>query len=81
MYVVDIAEEAMKKAGVTPIIKAIRGGTDGARLSYEGLPCPNVFAGGHNFHGPYEFIPMPSMLKAVEVVLNIAELTGKVKNS
>lgn len=81
MYVVDIAEEAMKKAGVTPIVKAIRGGTDGARLSYEGLPCPNVFAGGHNFHGPYEFIPIPSMLKAVEVVLNIAELTGRVKNS
>ena len=81
MYVVDIAEEAMKKAGVTPIVKAIRGGTDGARLSYEGLPCPNIFAGGHNFHGPYEFIPIPSMLKAVEVVLNIAELTGKVKNS
>lgn len=81
MYVVEIAEKAMEKAGVTPIVKAIRGGTDGARLSYEGLPCPNVFAGGHNFHGPYEFIPIPSMLKAVEVVLNIAELTGKVKNS
>jgi len=81
MYVVDIAEEAMKKAGVTPIVKAIRGGTDGARLSYEGLPCPNVFAGGHNFHGPYEFIPIPSMLKAVEVVLNIAALTGKLRNS
>ncbi|SHI81079.1 tripeptide aminopeptidase [Tangfeifania diversioriginum] len=80
MYVVDIAEEAMNKAGVTPIVKAIRGGTDGARLSYEGLPCPNIFAGGHNFHGPYEFIPIPSMLKAVEVVLNIAELTGKLKN-
>jgi len=81
IYVVNIAEEAMKKAGVTPIVKAIRGGTDGARLSYEGLPCPNVFAGGHNFHGPYEFIPIPSMLKAVEVVLNIAELTGKLENS
>jgi tripeptide aminopeptidase len=81
MYVVDIAEEAMKKAGVTPIVKAIRGGTDGARLSYEGLPCPNVFAGGHNFHGPFEFVPIPSILKAVKVILNIAELTGKLQNS
>lgn len=73
-HVVEIAKEAMKKAGVAPNIKAIRGGTDGARLSYEGLPCPNVFAGGHNFHGPFEFIPIPSMKKAVEVILNIAEL-------
>src|SRR5690554_3322961 len=73
MHIVDIACEAMVKAGIQPEIKAIRGGTDGARLSYEGLPCPNIFAGGHNFHGPYEFIPVPSMLKAVEVVLNIAE--------
>lgn len=81
MYVVEIAEEAMKMAGVTPNVKAIRGGTDGARLSYEGLPCPNVFAGGHNFHGPFEFVPVPSILKAVEVVLNIAELTGKLENS
>ncbi|MFW5756521.1 MAG: peptidase T, partial [Tangfeifania sp.] len=61
MYVVEIAEEAMKMAGVVPIVKAIRGGTDGARLSYEGLPCPNVFAGGHNFHGPFEFVPIPSI--------------------
>ncbi|WP_206611002.1 peptidase T [Mariniphaga sediminis] len=74
-HVVEIAKGAMKKAGVAPNIKAIRGGTDGARLSYEGLPCPNVFAGGHNFHGPFEFIPIPSMKKAVEVILNIAELT------
>jgi tripeptide aminopeptidase len=81
MYVVEIAEEAMKMAGVTPIVKAIRGGTDGARLSYEGLPCPNVFAGGHNFHGPFEFVPIPSILKAVKVILNIAELTGKLQNS
>jgi tripeptide aminopeptidase len=73
MYIVDRACEAMKKAGIAPKVKAIRGGTDGARLSYEGLPCPNVFAGGHNFHGPYEFIPVPSILKAVEVILNIAE--------
>src|SRR5690606_28645272 len=77
MYIVDIAREAMLKAGITPNVKAIRGGTDGARLSYEGLPCPNVFAGGHNFHGPYEFIPVSSMFKAVEVILNIAELVQK----
>lgn len=76
MYVVELAKEAMRKAGISPKIKAIRGGTDGARLSYEGLPCPNIFAGGHNFHGPYEFIPVPSMLKAVEVILNIAELAA-----
>jgi len=74
MHVVERAKMAMKKAGIQPNVKAIRGGTDGARLSYEGLPCPNIFAGGHNFHGPYEFIPIPSMLKAVEVILNIAEL-------
>ncbi len=79
MHVVEIAKQAMEKAGVTPKIKAIRGGTDGARLSYEGLPCPNIFAGGHNFHGPFEFVPVPSMLKAVEVILNIAELVGKKK--
>lgn len=77
MYIVEIAEEAMKAADVTPNVKAIRGGTDGARLSYEGLPCPNVFAGGHNFHGPFEFVPIPSILKAVEVILNIAKLTGE----
>jgi tripeptide aminopeptidase len=77
MYIVDIARLAMERAGVKPIIKAIRGGTDGARLSYEGLPCPNLFAGGHNFHGPFEFIPIPSMIKAIEVILNIAELSKK----
>lgn len=74
MHVVERAKEAMKKAGIQPNVKAIRGGTDGARLSYEGLPCPNIFAGGHNFHGPFEFIPIPSMQKAVEVILNIAEV-------
>jgi tripeptide aminopeptidase len=77
MYVVNIAKKAMEQAGVEPKIKAIRGGTDGARLSYDGLPCPNVFAGGHNFHGPFEFIPIPSMLKSVEVILNIAKLVAK----
>jgi tripeptide aminopeptidase len=76
-YIVDLAEQAMKEVGVTPRIKAIRGGTDGARLSWEGLPCPNIFAGGHNFHGPYEFIPVPSMQKAVEVIVRIAELVAK----
>ncbi|KJF43381.1 peptidase T [Draconibacterium sediminis] len=78
-YIIDIAERAMIDAGVEPKIKAIRGGTDGARLSYEGLPCPNIFAGGHNFHGPFEFVPIPSMLKSVEVILNIAQAVGKVK--
>ena len=79
MHVVELAREAMIQAGITPNVKAIRGGTDGARLSFEGLPCPNVFAGGHNFHGPYEFIPIPSILKAVEVILNIAGLAQKTK--
>lgn len=75
--IVDLAEQAMKDVGVTPIIKAIRGGTDGAQLSWKGLPCPNIFAGGHNFHGPYEFVPVQSMQKAVEVIVRIAELVGK----
>ena len=79
MYVVDIAKKAMEQAGVEPKIRAIRGGTDGARLSYDGLPCPNIFAGGHNFHGPFEFIPIHSMLKSVEVILNIVQLVGKRK--
>ncbi len=77
MHVVDIAKKAMENAGVDPIVRAIRGGTDGARLSYDGLPCPNVFTGGHNFHGPFEFVPIPSMLKSVEVILNIAQLVGE----
>jgi len=77
LFIIDIAREAMQQAGVKPKVKAIRGGTDGARLSYDGLPCPNVFAGGHNFHGPFEFVPIPSMMKAVEVILNIAQLVGK----
>lgn len=72
-YIVDIAEQAMIDCGITPKIKAIRGGTDGARLSYMGLPCPNVFAGGHNFHGKYEFVPVESMQKAVDVILKIIE--------
>lgn len=77
-YIVDLAEEAMQELGITPHIRAIRGGTDGARLSYMGLPCPNIFAGGHNFHGPYEYVPVNSMIKAVEAIVRIAEkLTEK----
>ncbi|GAA4245182.1 MULTISPECIES: peptidase T [Winogradskyella] len=77
MHIVDIAEEAMKAVGVTPLIKAIRGGTDGSQLSYMGLPCPNIFAGGHNFHGRYEYVPVESIQKAVDVICKIAELTAK----
>ncbi len=74
MHIIDVAEQAMKNAGVEPKIKAIRGGTDGAQLSYMGLPCPNIFAGGHNFHGPYEFVPLESMMAAVSVIVQIAQL-------
>lgn len=77
MHIVDIAEEAMKALGITPLIKAIRGGTDGSQLSYMGLPCPNIFAGGHNFHGRYEYVPVESMIKATEVICKIAELTSQ----
>lgn len=77
MHIVDIAEEAMKAVNVTPIIKPIRGGTDGAQLSYMGLPCPNIFAGGHNFHGPYEYVPVESMMKSIEVIVKIAEITSE----
>ncbi|WP_298497992.1 peptidase T [uncultured Algibacter sp.] len=76
MHIVDIAEEAMKALDITPLIKAIRGGTDGSQLSYMGLPCPNIFAGGHNFHGRYEYVPVESMIKATEVICKIAELTA-----
>ena len=76
-YIVDLAETAMKEVGVTPIIRVIRGGTDGAQLSWKGLPCPNIFAGGHNFHGPYEFVPANSIQKAVEVIVRISELVAK----
>lgn len=77
MHIVDTAEQAMKELGIKPIIKAIRGGTDGSQLSYMGLPCPNIFAGGHNFHGKYEYVPVESMVKATEVIVKIAELTAK----
>jgi tripeptide aminopeptidase len=77
MHIVDIAEEAMKSLNIKPLIKAIRGGTDGSQLSYMGLPCPNIFAGGHNFHGRYEYVPVESMLKASQVIVKIAELTAQ----
>lgn len=77
MHIVDIAEQAMKNIGIKPNIKAIRGGTDGSRLSYMGLPCPNIFAGGHNFHGRYEFVPVESMMKAKDVILEIVKITAE----
>lgn len=80
MYIIDIASQAMKKVGVTPKISPIRGGTDGARFSYMELPCPNIFAGGHNFHGRFEYIPIPSMEKAMMVIVKIAELVGNQEN-
>ncbi|MCG2462921.1 peptidase T [Flavobacteriaceae bacterium F89] len=76
-HIVEIAKQAMEAVGVTPIIKPIRGGTDGSQLSYMGLPCPNIFAGGDNFHGKYEYVPVESMQKAVEVIVKICELTGR----
>ena len=77
MHIIDIAFAAMKEAGVEPKVKAIRGGTDGAQLSFKGLPCPNIFAGGLNFHGRYEFVPVQSIEKAMNVIVKIAELTAK----
>lgn len=76
-HIVEIAKEAMEAIGVTPIIKPIRGGTDGSQLSFMGLPCPNIFAGGHNFHGKYEYVPVESMQKAVEVIVKICEIVGE----
>ena len=73
-HIVDSAFEAMKLAGITPSVKPIRGGTDGAQLSFKGLPCPNIFTGGHNFHGRYEFIPIQSMEKAINTIINIIKL-------
>lgn len=77
MYIIDIAEQAMKNADVVPVVVPIRGGTDGAQLSFKGLPCPNIFAGGLNFHGRYEFVPIPSMEKAVNVIVEIAKLVAE----
>ena len=75
--VIDKAFQAMEKAGVTPIVRPIRGGTDGARLSYMGLPCPNLFTGGMNFHGKYEYCSLNTMQKAMQTILNLIELWGK----
>jgi len=76
MHIVDIAEQAMKQCDITPIIKPIRGGTDGSQLSYMGLPCPNIFAGGHNFHGPFEYVPLESMQKATKVIIKVTQITA-----
>ena len=76
MHIIDTAFKAMEAAGVKPRVKAIRGGTDGAQLSFKGLPCPNIFAGGLNFHGRYEFVPVQSMEKAMKVIVKIAELVA-----
>ena len=73
MHIVQIAKNVMKDLNITPIIKPIRGGTDGALLSFKGLPCPNIFAGGHNFHGRFEYVPVESMIKATEVIIGIAQ--------
>ena len=72
MHIVDLVEETMIDLGITPLIKPIRGGTDGSQLSFKGLPCPNIFAGGHNFHGRFEYVPAESMVKAAEVIVGIA---------
>lgn len=77
MHIVDIAEEAMRVLGIEPLIKPIRGGTDGSQLSFKGLPCPNIFAGGHNFHGRYEYVPVESMVRATEVIIKIAQLVAR----
>ena len=77
MHIIDIVKDAMELAGVKPVVVPIRGGTDGSRLSYMGLPCPNIFAGGHNFHGKMEYVPIESMEKAVDVILKIVELYSK----
>ena len=77
MYVVDIAKDAVKSVGAEPKVKAIRGGTDGAQLSFMGLPCPNIFAGGLNFHGPHEFCPVQSMQKAMMTVVNIVKIVAE----
>jgi tripeptide aminopeptidase len=77
MHIIEIAEQAMKDAGVTPKVQPIRGGTDGAQLSFKGLPCPNIFAGGLNFHGRYEFVPIPSMEKARDVIIEIAKIVNE----
>lgn len=76
MYIIELAKEAMLATGIEPQVRAIRGGTDGAQLSFKGLPCPNIFAGGLNFHGPHEFLPIPSLEKAMQTIVKICELTA-----
>lgn len=77
MHIIEIAEKAMREAGVTPKVQPIRGGTDGAQLSFKGLPCPNIFAGGENMHGRYEFVSIQSMEKATDVIFNIAKIVAE----
>ena len=77
MHIVDLAEKAMLDLGIKPLIKPIRGGTDGSRLSYMGLPCPNIFAGGLNFHGRYEYVSLEVIEKATMVIVKIVENMGK----
>ena len=78
MHIVDLAKKAMQQLDIEPLIQPIRGGTDGSQLSFMGLPCPNIFAGGHNFHGRYEFVPVESMIKATQVIVNIAKLQAEI---
>ncbi len=77
MHIVELAKQALIEVGIEPRIVPIRGGTDGSKLSFMGLPTPNIFTGGHNFHGKFEYIPVPSMEKAVNVIVKIAELAAK----
>ena len=77
MNIIDYVKEAMLEAGVTPKVQPIRGGTDGAQLSFKGLPCPNIFAGGENFHGRFEYVPIQSMENAVDVIVNICKIVAE----
>ena len=77
MHIIEVAEKAMLEAGVEPKVQPIRGGTDGAQLSFKGLPCPNIFAGGENFHGRYEYVSIQSMEKAASVIVNICRLVAE----
>ena len=73
IHIIELVEKSMREAGIEPKVQPIRGGTDGAQLSFKGLPCPNIFAGGENFHGRYEYVPIQSMEKATEVIVNICK--------
>ena len=77
MHIIDTAKAAMERAGVVPKVQPIRGGTDGAQLSFKGLPCPNIFAGGLNFHGRFEFVPIPSMEKATDTIVEICKMVAE----